>query len=1004
MFAYFVSCCSLIDHTHYCPSLDPLTGHLFVYTAYNTRFIYSSSIRVSKRETRESDIALTMDNYLLPATRYEPPVWQVRKRVLNTIIEDDHSEDEEGSYIEEEQDDQARERKRNLVDSRSAGSASPVPSLTSSISSYRGKNRHSWNFDELYDVSDEESIEDHDVTPSRLTYSMLAHPHSQQKSPVSRTRNRYPSIVIPSPSHWPTIQKLQKISPMISPAPPPKIPLSPAVLSLLSRDLPSSSQPPSLAGSLISDPLACSTAPVTPDMQNQPESEGCWGKLEIKQRPNSTLFNGVKEPEFNVRDLDWDHLDSFGFEDGTIIRDLGSDTGVAIADSPVLGVEDNFSEAGVQLPAAALLTLQHLSLEIPLKPDSVTDTESVGEMEEVPFESLRRRTVDMTPISQISEYSLDQLSIPSPGGFFSSLASNARHTWCVNKSGSSSVVPPSTTTAEYFYNCPWSTNPQKTVEQILEVDDHSTEGPPTARQMPFLPLTEEHLTPSTAILTQAVTPVNDCDEDYEKEIQKAAENSLDRTSIWLAAQSSYMAALRETNPLNEVSLDTTVGSKRVSRHLRNDSLDSPMKKAVRFLETETAERDRSRESNLHQGDSIYYHAFQHISNDVEAHDAFRHRQERSDAVQASRNCLPHEHLDRLQGNHSITKADRPAPPRPISMFPGKEADETEQTMEQKAISRVERERQALEQLNTSMWIIEASRFLNAGKLLNSPAVKDLVTRSHKGDPTTGCMRILDLGGLPNCDWAWHCACEYPNSKVYTATTDAHLINDSIRGPRNHRCNAVSKLWELPYPDNHFDGISTRSLFTYLKNEKPLGQTFDEYDLCLRECLRCLKPGGYLEYFLLDSEIINSGSRGTAMSVEFGFNLKTRGYDPIPTKNWLGRLRRAGFDDIKRAWTFLPMGASQKPLPELPETPPPDVSTYNVKPAEAVRGPVGSTADAANIAGLLGSWAWEQWVLKLQKEMGKEQLLEGVGAVLEEGKFTGAGWRCLSGWARKPEEA
>lgn len=945
-----------------------------------------------------------MNDYLLPATRYEPPVWPVRKRVLNTITEDEHSEDEEGSYIEEEPDDEARGRKQIAVDAHSAGSTSPVPSLTSSISSYRGKNRHSWDFDELYDVSDGESIEDQDVTPSRLTYSMLAHPPSPQKPPGARTRKRYPSIVIPPPSHWPTIQKLQKIPPMISPAAVPKIPLSPAVLSLLSRDLPSSSQPPSLDGSLISDPLACSTAPVTPDMQNQPESGGGWGKLEIKQRPNSSFFNGVKEPEFNIRDVDWDQLDGFGFENGTIIRGLGSDTGVAIADSPVLGLDDNFSEAGVQLPAEALLTLQHLSLEIPPKPDSVTDTESVGEMEEVPFGNIRRRTVDMTPISQVSEYSLDQLSIPSPGGLFSSLASNARHTWCATKSESLSVVPPSTTTAEYFYNCPWSMNPQATVEQILEIDDHSTEGPPTARQMPFLSSVDEHGAPPTVIVPQVATPVNNCDEDYEKEIQKAAENSLDRTSVWLAAQSSYMAALRETNPLNEVGLDTAVDSNRVSRHMRNDSLDSPMKKAVRFLEIESAERGNSGENDLHQGDSIYYHAFQHISNDVVAQDAFGHRQERSDAVQASRNCLPHEHLDRLQGSYSITKADRPAPPRPISMFPGKEAEETEQTVEQKAISRVERERQALEQLNTSMWIVEASRFLNGGKLLNSPVIKDLATRSHKGDSSTACMRILDLGGLPNCDWAWHCACEYTNSKVYTASTDAHLINNSIRGPSNHRCNAVSKLWELPYPENHFDSISARSLFTYLKNEKPLGQAFDEYDLCLRECLRCLKPGGYLEFFVLDSEIINSGSRGTAVSVEFGFNLKTRGYDPIPTKNWLGRLRRAGFDDIKRAWTFLPMGAPQKPLPELPETPPPDVATHNPKLVEAVRGPVGSTADAANVAGLLGSWAWEQWMLKLQKEMGKEQLLEGVGAVLEEGKFTGAGWRCLSGWARKPQES
>lgn len=936
-----------------------------------------------------------MDNYLLPATRYEPPVWQVRKHVLNTIIEDEHSEDEEGSYTEEDPDDRGRTGTRNSISSRSDGSSSPVPSLTSSISSYHRRNRRSREFDELYDVSEDESIEDRDIIPSKMTYSMSMHTELPKPSFGPKgTRNKYPSIVIPSSRHWPSIQKLQKISPMISPARPPKIPLSPAVLSLLARDLPSSSQPPSLDGSLISDPLACSTAPVTPDMQNHPESGKIWGQVEITQRPNSNIFHKSKEPEFDVHDEDWDHVHTFGFEEGTIVRDFG-------CDSPVLGTEDNVSETGVQLPVEALRTLQHLSLEIPIKPESVTDTESVGEMQEVPFGSVRRRTVDMTPISQTSEYSLDQLSIPSPGGFFSSLGSNARHTWCAASSRPASAIPPSTTTAEYFYNCPWNLNPQATVEQIIEVDDTSTEGPPTARQIPLALPVPERVLPETPQHPQvaATESVHDYDEDYELGIQQAAENSLDRTSIWLAAQSSYMAALRETNPVNEIGLDSLNNAKRGSRHMRNDSLDSPMKKAVRFLESESAKHDKPNPNSSHQGDSIYYHAFQHISNKTESQDAFTHRQARSDAVQASRNCLPHEHLDRLQGNYTITSTDRPMSSRPISMFPGKDLGENEQTVEQKVISRVERERQALEQLNTSMWVVEASKFLSGGKLLNSPAVKDLAYQSHLSDPAS--MRILDLGGLPSCDWAWHCSREYPNSKVYTVTTESHFIDPSIRGPSNHRCVLVSKLWELPYPDHHFDSISARSLFTHLKNEKPLKQAADEYDLCLHECLRCLKPGGYLEFFLLDSEIVNAGSRGTAVSVEFGFNLKTRGYDPVPTKNWLGRLRRAGFDDIKRAWTFLPMGAPQKQSPLLPETPPPDVATYDSKRVEAIQGPVGSTDDAANVAGLVGSWTWEQWVLKLQIEMGKEQFLEGVGAVLEEGKLTGAGWRCLSGWARKP---
>lgn len=951
-----------------------------------------------------------MDTYLLLPTRYEPPARPVRKYTLNTIMEDERSDDEHSSR---DSIGQIRDRGRgpSLVYARSIGSVSPVPSLTSSSSSYFPDNRQSQQeFDDLYDISDEESLEDHDITPGRTTDAANAHFACPQTTIECKvTRNRYPSIVIPSPSHWPTIQRLQQISPMVSPARPPKIPLSPAVLSMLNRDLPSSSQTPSLDESLTSDPQASSTAPTTPEMRTPLEGAESWGAEEIKQKlfrsGLANLFNSLMSPKINVGNDDgelWEDVSGFDIGHGTIVRDFGSDHGPSRQDSPVLGLDGERSEAGVQLPPEALDTLRQLSLEIPASTDCASDTGSVGEMEEVPCASFRRKTLEMTPISQHSESSLDQLSIPSPGGFFSSLGSNYRHTWYPTKSRPLSLMPPSSTVAEQFYKCPWKTDPSATVNRVIEIDDDDSNGPPTARQLPFSSQAEAFPKDDGAALPDLRRPesVEEYDSEYEKEIQHIAENTLDRTSGWLAAQSSYMAALRETNPVNDLAPDMSGMSRRPSLHLRNDSLGSPMKKVVRFLESEDEQGRKSSVSDTGQGDSIYYHAFQHINNDKSSQDAFRHGQTRSDSVQAERICLPHEHLDRLQGTYRIATIDRPAPLRPISMFPGKDKNENEQTTEQKVISRVERERQALQQLNTSMWVIEASRFLKQGKLLNSPAAKDLVRRSFD-EGSTEQMRVLDLGGLPNCDWAWHCAREYPNAKVYTATTPSYPIDFHIRGPENHRCIEVSKLWALPYADNCFDAVSARSLFTHLKNEKPFGQTLDEYDLCLQECLRCLKPGGYLEFFVLDSEILRSGPRGTAVSVEFSFNLKTRGYDPVPTKNWLGRLRRAGFDDIKRAWTFLPIGAPYKEPPPLPETPPPDDTTYDPKSAEAVQGPVGSTADAASMAGLVGSWAWEQWMLKLQMEMGKEQLLEGVGAVLEEGKFTAAGWRCLSGWARKP---
>ena len=851
----------------------------------------------------------------------------------------------------------------------------------------------------MYDVSDDDS----DIAPSVMT-SISTHSVSSNALPPSqRKQNKYPSLVIPSPNYWPTIQNVNSLSPPR----PPKIPLSPAALSLLGHNLPTSSNPPSLTGSLNSGPRAGSitSSPVTPDMALK--NGDVWDRDAMQQGRK------VQRPELSVRiedGLNWQHDVGLSPDENVSVRDFTTEINRNFSDSPILGSEDGFSETGVQLPPDALDTLRHLSLDIPVQPEFASPTASEKEMEEVqwniPTPPRRPSSADFTPMSQHSDYSISDISIPSPGGFFSSLGGTARHTWCLNGPGPMSAVPPSSTTAEQFYNCPWNKDPTATVERIVEVDDTTdTEGPPTARQMPFTSANDTQVQTS---VEDNVLPVEEHDENYEEAIQEMAEESLDRTSVWLAAQTSYMAALRDTYPANEVGLGTETELKIPSSHVRNDSLGSPMKKAVRFMGNELAQRNESGNKKPREGESIYYHAFQHIRSEEKRIDAFRHSRTRSDSIQSMRISLPHEHLAHLQGRFAMTPVDRPNPHRPISMMPGKEDDKPDETAEQKIIARVDRERQALEQIQTGMWVIEATKYLNGGRLLNSPAAtKSLKTAPLLSDIENGKVknppRVLDLGGQPSGDWAWHCSKEYQFARVYTASTERQEVESNIRGPRNHRPTAVQTLWQLPYPDKYFNIISARSLFSFLKAEKPLGQSMDEYDLCLKECMRCLKPGGYLEFFVMDSEIVNAGSRGTAVSVEFGFNLKTRGYDPAPTKSWLGRVRRAGFDDIKRAWTFLPMGTPTKEQHQLPETPPPDVSTFEngIQKTEAVQGPVGSTADAASMSGLVASWAWEQWMLRLQLEMGKEQLLDGVGAVLEEGKFTGAGWRCLSGWARKP---
>lgn len=945
-----------------------------------------------------------MDTYILPTATYEAPPRLVRKHVLNTIIEDEFSGNEEENHSEGEADVKGRGRNQYLSPAPSRESTSPVPSLTSSISSYYRTSRNSGDFDELYDVSDDDS----DIAPSVQT-SISIHLLSSSEAPLSKAKpNQYPSLVIPSPSYWPSVNK----ETTLSPPRPPKIPISPAALYILGHDLPTASNPPSLNGSLDSDPLGGISAPVTPDMNTHPQSGDVWGQVDALHKDGG--MNKGSRPQLRVQIGDGSgqyHGSGFSPENCISVHDFAIDAERDYSDSPVPTHEEDATDVGVQLPPAALDTLQHLSLEVP---EFASPTDSEKEMEEVFPAPVRPSSADITPMSQTSDYSISRLSIPSPNGFFSSLESNARHTWCVNGPLPVSALPPSSTTAEQFYRCPWNREFPSTVEQVVEVDDNDTDGPPTARQIPPR-LVEEIPSPESRSGGEVHqvgidAPSSDHDEYYEQAIQESAEKSIDRTSVWLAAQTSYMASLRDTYPASEVGLSTGKALERNNSHTRNDSLEAPIKRAVKFLESEVAKREHSTVRKHGDGDSIYYHAFQHVKRQSSRVDPFRHRHTRSDSLQAARFSLPHEHIAQLQGQFKITKVCRPAPQRPISMMPGKEGT-VENTAEKEVFARVERERQALEQVSASIWVIEAAKYLSGGRLLNSPAVQSLAKAPSLNDiegcKIRACPRVLDLGGQPSADWGWHCSREYPNAKVYTASTTDTLHFPTVRGPHNHRLHTVPSLYTLPYPNDHFSAISARTLFSHLRLDTHQGLNPDEYDLCLQECLRCLKPGGYLEYFLMDSEVVNAGSHGTAVSVEFGFNLKTRGYDPLPTKSFLGRLRRAGFDDIKRAWTFLPMGTPTKEQHMLPETPPPDVSTFEnglengIRKVEAVQGPVGSTADAASMAGLVGSWAWEQWMVKLHTEMGKERFLEGVAEVLEEGKWTGAGWRCLSGWARKP---
>ncbi|KAI8959932.1 hypothetical protein F5Y11DRAFT_284102 [Daldinia sp. FL1419] len=988
---------------------------------------------------------------LLPSSTYQPPSPSLARRPgrsLNTIMEEESegSQKRASGNRSKNQASSSNEKIAQWLSPRSDHFPTPrglnflsapilpdSPSATSAeesvspISSSDPWNRASIStdvteFDDIYDVSDEEDTRRTSRRSSIKRRNSSRNTMLKRSSVPSSSRRALPPLVIPAQQDQDgqnlsgKLEFKRFLSP-IPPTPPPKVEVSPAVMSYLqaqqSQEVPTISAPPSLDGSLSSDQMAALSAPPTPVIGEDDTESADWSGVQLQPAALATLqaLSGSED------------------SDG----EYGSEQVIEVT-------EERRPEMSQQTPR--LLTGMRPALHL----------------------STRQQ--------QQSLNGLTRLDIPSPGGFFSGLSPNTRHTWHLPTMTPDDIAPPTSTTAEQFYRVPWNEPAPRVpslpttaivlppppprpgrfamaplssvpVEQIVEVRGTMSDGIPTAR-----PVVLEHIVEARAGLTEDVltarrveqrdplspftahvepsSPNEDItateivatyDPEYARKQQEAALSNLDRTELWLMAQKAYLTGIlpeeeAKTEAEAEVKAETTRGEEPKKEAESEMASPAQKKKTVRFSEISVQSNiPKTLPPKIARQESAYYRAFQDYIIRSRSQDPFVHRLPRFEALQSQRISLREVHRNQLLGKYQLSVVPQSAKKRmSANVARGDDiiVDDPEKLKKDK-------EHEAWAQMSMANWHVGATKALNGGRLFSAPIAKRLARLSRIGGAKDR-ARILDLGGQATCDWAWHCAIMYPNTKVYTVTTKAirQLSNSNVRGPPNHRQVAVSRLTKLPFPDAHFDLISARELHSILKFIGENGE--DEWDSCLAECMRVLKPGGYLEFSVLDSDITNAGPLGLAKSVEFGFALKTLGYDSSPTRMFLGRLHRAGFDGVRRAWVSLPMGAD----PAISRNRKVARDSNGVeRPLELEAMVTGSTEAAASIAGLAGSWAWERWLLRCEmekvasegrlgfleteapemREAGK--CLDGVYEVVEEGRRCGAGFRMLNGYARKP---
>jgi len=155
----------------------------------------------------------------------------------------------------------------------------------------------------------------------------------------------------------------------------------------------------------------------------------------------------------------------------------------------------------------------------------------------------------------------------------------------------------------------------------------------------------------------------------------------------------------------------------------------------------------------------------------------------------------------------------------------------------------------LSMANLRFGSLMTSKWLSFGRVLFSPV------HFRLKDPSED--RVLVIDGLGK-DWSYYCALTYPKATVYNMSTERSLGISDDDSPEsgstlnNHRhINHSSLKMAFPFPMHFFASVVLRF---------PTALPSPQHQFVLSEAKRVLRPGGYLEFSVLDMDLVNMGDR------------------------------------------------------------------------------------------------------------------------------------------------
>ncbi|QPG94075.1 hypothetical protein C2857_004475 [Epichloe festucae Fl1] len=213
----------------------------------------------------------------------------------------------------------------------------------------------------------------------------------------------------------------------------------------------------------------------------------------------------------------------------------------------------------------------------------------------------------------------------------------------------------------------------------------------------------------------------------------------------------------------------------------------------------------------------------------------------------------------------------------------------------------------LAQVNLRVGSMTVSKWLTFGHVLFSEIRHQIIPvktslKSHS---------ILVIDGLGNDDWSFYAAETYPSAFFFNLSPRAPLpaeLKSSPTGfplspPNHHQVQYTSHLDKFPFAPQSFDAVVYRF---------PTVAPESHYRNVLSEARRVLRPDGYIELSILDSDLNNMGNRGrrTVRRLKEQIRLQSPDTSFASTADLVIRLLgKMGFANIKAARVGVPVASS-----------------------------------------------------------------------------------------------